>query len=67
MAFLCREQALTCLRHVFLPSPPNNPQVAAVLPAAEQQLERAAAQGRLWANVFGCMMEAGRYEASAAV
>lgn len=47
--------------------PPNNPQVAAVLPAPEQQLERAAAQGRLWANVFGCMMEAGRYEASAAV
>lgn len=39
-------------------------QVAAVLPAPEQQLERAAAQGRLWANVFSCMMEAGRYEVS---
>ncbi|PRW20989.1 kinase [Chlorella sorokiniana] len=37
-------------------------QVGAVLPAPEQQLERTAAQGRLWANVFGCMMEAGRYE-----
>lgn len=46
------------------PSMPPGLQVAAVLPAPEQQLERAAAQGRLWANVFSCMMEAGRYEAS---
>ena len=37
-------------------------QVAAALPGPEQLAVRAAAQGRLWANVFNCMLEAGRYE-----
>ena len=36
------------------------------MPQPEQLAARAAAQGRLWANVFGCMMEEGRYEVGGA-
>ena len=57
-AGLCLLHASPPLLHLSCP----RPQVAAAMPQPEQLAARAAAQGRLWANVFGCMMEEGRYE-----
>ncbi|EFN52609.1 hypothetical protein CHLNCDRAFT_138668 [Chlorella variabilis] len=37
-------------------------QVAAAMPRPEQLAARAQAQGRLWTQVFSCMLESGRYE-----
>ena len=37
-------------------------QVAAAMPGPEQLAARASVQGRLWASVFSCCMECGRYE-----
>ncbi|KAL4420612.1 hypothetical protein ABPG75_010268 [Micractinium tetrahymenae] len=37
-------------------------QVAAALPRADQLQARQQQMGRLWTNVFACMMEAGRFE-----